>query len=77
MKFEVTIPDVMLVFDDVEWERAGYDQPEGNEQFWHPATLLNYYQGKFPGEWLADVKFHHDNHTSRGHFIHLMRELPV
>jgi len=67
-----------MVFDSREWERAGYDQPEGNARFWHRATILRTYLEKPWGgkrELLADVQFSHDGRESRGHIVSMMRDV--
>lgn len=62
-----------LVFDADEWKRAGYDQPDGNEQFWHRAKTVRTYERN--GDKLADVRFDHDGRISHGHFMRSMREV--
>jgi len=60
--------DVKLVFDAKLW--AGKDVGD-NSQFYKEATILNMSDdGK-----LADVRFHHSNRVSRGHFTYGMKEL--
>jgi hypothetical protein len=64
--------EIREVFDGREWERAGFDQPDGNEQFWHPATILSTSLTEY-GEEIATVRFHHDGRVSRGHFVRCFR----
>jgi hypothetical protein len=64
------------VFNADEWKAAGYDQPDGNLQFWHPALLLcRYTEQTALGtryQELADVLWLHDGSTSRGHIVSAM-----
>jgi hypothetical protein len=69
-----------IVFDPREWERTGYDQPDGNARFWHEATILRTYLERPWGgrrELLADVRFSHDGRESRGHIVSMMRDVPL
>jgi len=64
------IGDKILVFDYKLWN--GKDEGD-NSQFFKPATILNIYT-YYPAGELADVKFHHDNRISFGHFTNVMKE---
>lgn len=58
------------MFDYREWETAGYDQPEGNDRFWHPAEILSV-RGH-GSDRVASIRFEHDGRVSGGHFINAM-----
>jgi hypothetical protein len=62
-----------MVFDSVEWEKAGYDRPEGNDRFYHSAEILEV--SGFGIEQVATIKFEHDGRISRGHFTSAMKEI--
>lgn len=64
----------MIVFDASEWEAAGYDQPDGNAQFYHPAEILEV--SGFGSDQVATIRFEHDGRISHGHFTSAMRPLP-
>jgi hypothetical protein len=63
-----------LVFDAKAWREAGYDQPDGNEQFWKPATIISTSRSDHDEE-VATVRFDHDGRLSRGHFTGSMRSV--
>lgn len=66
-----TTGDDVLVFDPVLW--AEKDKATTNAQCYKPATIVGLYRdGK---NWVADVFFHHDCRTSRGHFVSGIRFL--
>lgn len=77
------IDDVRLVFDAREW--GGRDVGD-NEQFWHPATIVevalepergpgvaHYQGGGIVRDHIATVRFAHDGRLSHGHFVSFMR----
>ena len=58
--------DRVVVFNSTEWSKTG-DLPQGNEEYYQPATVLKVRKSIKYGEWLADVLF--DNGLmSNGHF---------
>lgn len=64
--------EVKKVFDPRLW--AGKDVGN-NSQFFKPADILSRYKSHIDGKELADVRFHHDGRTSRGHFTQYMEDL--
>jgi hypothetical protein len=67
--------DERYLFDGNEWRRAGFDQPDGNYQFWHPALILERTKSR-DGENTATVLFLHDGRISHGHFITDLEGVP-
>lgn len=77
--FAVATLEERICFNGKEWRNAGFDQPDGNLQFFHHVLLLNRrveYDGRHAkGEEVADVLWLHDGSISRGHFVNSM-EIP-
>lgn len=65
----------VTVFDSLAWAQAGYDQPDGNAQFYRPATVERVLITP-TGEVVADVRWDHNNRVSAGHFIDAMTPGP-
>ena len=64
-----------IVFNSREWERAGYDQPDGNLQFFHHALILSRRPSRqrwMPKDEVAEVLWLHDGTISSGHFVGMM-----
>lgn len=75
MRRVTRVGDRRLVFDAREW--GGRDVGD-NEQFWHPATILEVGPERDPAgaryrDQVAHVRFEHDGRVSRGHFVSTMR----
>lgn len=73
--------DRRLVFDSQAWQQAGYDQPDGNAQFWREAEIVSTarsipYKDDPRAEEVATVRFLHDGRVSRGHFTSMMKAVP-
>jgi hypothetical protein len=68
-----------IVFDANEWRNAGYDQPGGNERFWHHALILETHAERAGSgahrEKLATLLFLHDGRESRGHLLNAMNSI--
>lgn len=68
-----------IVFHHEEWRKAGYDQPDGNLQFWHHALMFNRRMERpngrrAPREELADFLWLHTGEISRGHIVSMTYE---
>ena len=59
------VGESLAVFDPELW--GGRDKGD-NSQFWKLATIENIWQDEH-GRTLHDVRFDHDGHLSRGHFL--------
>lgn len=64
---KLKVGDRRRFFDNIAWQPVG-DQPDGNEQFWRPATIVRLYSE--PGyPLLADIRFDHEpERVSEAHF---------
>lgn len=62
------IGDVVFVFDPTLWMFR--DNPK--DDYFRKATILNI-RHIHTGEKIADIRFHHNNKKSLGHFISLMK----
>ena len=66
------VGDKVIAFNAREWEEAGFDQPEGNAQFFQETEVLEVYltvKSDFGpgGEEVAVLRWP-DGRTSAGHF---------
>lgn len=71
--------DRVTAFNAREWEEAGYDQPDGNAQFFQVAEILDISVTKRSafgpgGEEIATLRWP-DGRISCGHFINLFRKV--
>lgn len=62
--------DERICFNNTEWREAGFDQPDGNFQFFHPVLVLST-KGTGQDE-TAEVLWLHSGKISNGHFTLLM-----
>jgi hypothetical protein len=72
----VKIGDKMIVFNAHEWQLSGYDQPDGNAQFFQLAEILEIgperaANGERFRDQIATVRFP-SGLVSRGHFVEMM-----
>lgn len=65
--------ETALVYDNKLW---GPRDIANNEHCWRRATILKRYKDENDegGRTLTDVRFHYDNHVSRGHLEHAIRK---
>jgi hypothetical protein len=72
---DVHAGDVCNVFDAREW--GGKDHPDGNERYFHPATVLEVHNARHRRDRTLTVRFHHDGRVSRGHLTTFVEVLNV